>query len=222
MQYYHIHTHRIISDAKESNFKYILNLFPEDNGKINSCESNVFFSCGLHPWYGDGDYKTKLQLLSDIVRGDRVVAVGEAGLDKFRGAKPELQEIIFKEQILLSEEVSKPLIIHNVKLWDSFFKAYKDMKPNQPWILHGYRGKPELTERLLAMGFYFSFGEHYNIESLRLVPLNRMFCETDESVLSINSIYTNLSESLDIDSSSFILSIERNVLDLFSSISLEE
>ena len=72
------------------------------------------------------------------------------------------------------------------------------------------------------MGFYFSFGEHYNIESLRLVPLNRMFCETDESVLSINSIYTNLSGSLDIDSSSFILSIERNVLDLFSSISLEE
>ena len=59
----------------------------------------------------------------------------------------------------------------------------------QPWIIHGFRGKKEVARSLLDQGFYLSFGQKFQPETLRYVPEDRLLLETDESLLPIREIY---------------------------------
>ena len=77
----------------------------------------------------------------------------------------------------------------------------KEIKPVQTWIIHGFRGKPQLAKQLLRAGFYLSYGEHFNAESVKITPLGKLMIETDESTKDIADIYQAISDikSIDID-----------------------
>lgn len=214
MRYYDIHTHRV-GDESVDNITYILNFFPEDFQQAEHYGGNVLFSCGVHPWYSDGA-NVPLLLLEEVLKNERVVAVGEAGLDKLQGAAMDVQELVFKRQIELSERVGKPLVIHSVRSWDMFFEIHKECAPIQPWILHGYRGKPELTKRLAGLGFYFSVGEYFNVDSVSIIPKEKLLCETDESELSIVEVYGRVADALRVNREEFVQMVEQNIESLFT------
>ena len=67
----------------------------------------------------------------------------------------------FEYQARLSVELGKPLVIHLVKAMSELLKLKQQIKPANPWIIHGFRGKPALAEECLRHGFYLSFGEKY-------------------------------------------------------------
>ena len=81
----------------------------------------------------------------------------------------------------------KPLVIHLVKAVDELLKVKRDLRPSNPWIIHGFRGKAALAEEYLKHGFYLSFGEKYQEVALCRVPADRLFIETDESEVSIGN-----------------------------------
>ena len=76
----------------------------------------------------------------------------------------------------------------------------KELRPHSPWLIHGFRGKPQQAEQLLRAGFYLSFGRYFHSESLALAYREgRAFLETDDiSELSIASVYEEASRSLGI------------------------
>lgn len=121
-----------------------------------------------------------------------VVAIGETGLDALRGAPLDIQEEIFRQHIKASEELGKPLIIHLVKAYDRLMSIRKEMRPAIPWIIHGFRGKPQLVGQLSSAGasnqIYFSIGERFNAESIAVIPSDRLLIETDESAKAISEI----------------------------------
>lgn len=80
----------------------------------------------------------------------------------------------------LSETLRKPLILHIVKSFPEIIAFRKQWKPTQPWIIHGFRGKPQLARELLAHGFHLSYGKKYNPVSLAITPASRLLRETDE------------------------------------------
>lgn len=80
----------------------------------------------------------------------------------------------------LSETLRKPLILHIVKSFPEIIALRKQWKPTQPWIIHGFRGKPQLARELLAHGFHLSYGKKYNPASLVITPVSRLLRETDE------------------------------------------
>ena len=84
--------------------------------------------------------------LEELVRHPQVLAVGEAGLDKLADAPMDLQVEVFRCQACLAEEVGKPLVIHLVKAVDELLKVKRDLRPSNPWIIHGFRGKAALVE----------------------------------------------------------------------------
>ena len=90
---------------------------------------------------------------------------------------------------MLAEEVQKPLILHCVKAYDRLIALRKEMKPQQAWILHGFRGKPQQAEQLIKAGFHISLGEKFNPDSARIIPADRLFIESDESSAAIAYIY---------------------------------
>lgn len=116
-----------------------------------------------------------------------VSAVGESGLDKVCSTPYELQLEVFREEVSLSEELQKPLILHCVRAIDDVLRIHKELRPRQPWIWHGYRGSAQQINQLLKtkgdneMGtFYFSFGYRFNEEALKTCPLDRLLLETDD------------------------------------------
>ncbi|MTK53193.1 TatD family hydrolase [Paludibacter sp.] len=169
----------------------IWNLFPAE---ALTEQSDRLISVGLHPWYVAADWEEQLRMQSEVAGKKRVVLIGEAGLDKVCKTDFALQQTVFLRQIELAEEIQKPLIIHCVKAWQELITIRKKVLPSVPWIIHGFRGKPELARQLLELGFYLSYGEKFNAESVRITPLERLCTETDESKLPIEEICFQIAE----------------------------
>ncbi len=155
-------------------------------------------SVGMHPWHINDNWKSEFTAIAEYAKADNVVAIGECGLDSLKSpAAIELQEEIFKAHILLAEELRKPLIIHCVKAYDRLIALHKELKPQQAWILHGFRGKPQQAVQLIRAGLYLSLGERFNPDSAKTIPTDKLFIESDESKRPITDIYTAIAAAKD-------------------------
>jgi TatD DNase family protein len=178
MKYPDIHTHRRRGDA----YPAILNTQEEATDET--------ISVGIHPWYVDNGWKEEFHTIEELAKAQNVVAIGECGIDKVRSAAiPEIQEEAFRAHIALSESLQKPLIIHCVKAYDTIIALHKETKPRQAWIIHAFRGKPQQAAQLTKAGLHLSLGEHFNEESARSIPADRLFIESDDSNTDIEDIY---------------------------------
>ncbi len=160
------------------------------------------WSVGLHPWhlglFCGSDMRIKEEIWIELVAAattPQVSAIGECGIDIANGGLLATQMLAFRRQALLAERLQKPLIIHSVKAHDIIVGLKKDINPTQPWIIHGFRNKPSITEIYIQNGCFLSFGEKFNAESLRMTPPECIFAETDESSLSIDNIIESLEEA---------------------------
>ena len=147
-------------------------------GSIPQAEGH-FFSAGLHPWDVTANDEEKFRALEDLIANPLVLAVGECGFDALKGPSHELQEQAFIRQAELSERYAKPMILHVVRDFDSVIRLRKTLKPTQPWLIHGFRGNPIQMNQLYAQCILVSFGLKHNPESLKTVPSDRLFLETD-------------------------------------------
>ena len=215
MELYDIHTHQIpLEDNDDPYHSCILDVYPlefEVAKDTNTCHS---FSCGIHPWYSE-DSDSQMKYLSEIVSNPRIIAIGETGLDKIKGPAFKIQIPVFKKHIELSEQLKKPLIIHAVKAWEELYHIHKDAKPTQPWIIHGYRGNPQITKQMVKVGFMFSLGERFNVDSLEFIPKDALFCETDESEITILEVYQQINAALNLELEDFAAQIAENVQRVF-------
>lgn len=155
------------------------------------------YSAGIHPWDTTlTDIGQAMNMLSSLLTLPNVVAVGECGVDPGKGAPMFRQLQILRKQIELSEKIRKPLVLHSVKSSDIILGLKRDLNPAQPWIIHGFRGKPAQARQLTDKGIYLSFGEKYNPDTVIAMPGEMMLAETDESALSIQEIIESLSRTI--------------------------
>jgi len=185
-----IHTHK----PSASNSSSIRNLTFQEAELVVDSNEKGFFSVGFHPWFVSEFTPEKLLKLENCAVDSRFVAIGECGLDKNSKSDLSIQLEIFKKQILFAETFQKPLIIHCVGCFNELFELKKQLNPAQRWIIHGFRGKPELARQALKAGCSLSIGEHFNAESVRIIPVDKLFAETDESLLPIEAIIYKIAE----------------------------
>ncbi len=179
-------------------------------------------SIGIHPWRTQEANKTphfiekSLQLLASKATDPRVMAIGEAGMDKMQGADPEVQRNLFERQALIAEQVGKPLVIHVVKFVDEIVEIHKKLKPTNRWIIHGFRGKPMQAQTFIDRGIDLSFGQHYNPQSLIMAyESHRLWLETDQSDMTITSHYQSVSHHLGLTPDDLKLTIYHQASSLF-------
>jgi len=183
-----IHTHSVLP----TNNPAIRNLTFPMARKIFASDEKGLFSAGFHPWYADLFSPELMEELTAWTSHKSFIAIGECGLDKNSKTPFEIQASVFEQQIMLSEKAQKPIIIHCVGSFNELYTLKKKINPHQLWIIHGFRGKPQLATQALNAGCAISFGEHFNTESVRLTPIDRLFIETDESTLPISEIYRSV------------------------------
>ena len=157
------------------------------------------FSIGIHPWFlSPSNYENDSQILEKML--PNAIAIGECGLDKVCDVPWELQKEAFVFQIQLSEKYRKPLVIHCVKAYNDIIELKKTLKPEMPWIVHGFNKKSILLEKLIREGFYISLGkkvvqnENWVKSISKILPLEKLFFETDDSEISIEAVYLAFSK----------------------------
>lgn len=124
-----------------------------------------------------------------VHEGEISLGGDECGMDRRWSIPHDQQEQTFRQQIEASERENKMLTIHCVKSLEDILRIHHEMKPRQPWMFHGFRGKPQQLKSLLAAGIYVSFGLHYNKESMLQCPLHMMCLETDDDPNPIMPLY---------------------------------
>lgn len=207
------HTHRVTPSPTA-----IQSLTPAQFIALDKKERQ-FCSVGIHPWETDDNPEVQFTQLERIIHDPAIIAVGECGLDRIKGATIDRQEQIFRNHILLSEQTRKPLVIHLVKALDLLLKALKKTAPLQPWILHGFRGNPRILSQLLeaeqSNRLYFSIGEKFNPETVALIPPDRLLVETDESPLSPMEIVNRIAHARGANPGKLAAMVNDNALRLF-------
>lgn len=159
------------------------------------------FSAGLHPWYAD---QLTLEELSNkldrCLVSPNMIALGETGLDKVCESPFQLQKDVFELHLKKAVEGQLPVILHCVKAWEELIEMCSNYPVTK--ILHGYNGSIELTNRLVQKGFIFSIGRAITDPaskiraSIQRIPVGSIFCETDNSTVSIETIYEEVCAAL--------------------------
>jgi TatD DNase family protein len=174
-----------------------------DSIKISEKYENVYATAGLYPRDSIGDPENgynlseKLQAIRELSLHPKVVAIGECGLDFSevphyeidRGEKDQFDR--FEKQILLAEEVKKPLIIHSRNAKEETLSVIKTHGRPVKAVWHCFSETPDIAERALNFGLNISFTGNITYpkntelrEIVKFVPIERIMIETDSPYLT--------------------------------------
>jgi TatD DNase family protein len=151
----------------------------------------VSSTCGVHPLYKEAVMDEALLL--EYASSDKVVAIGETGLDFFYSPETrEWQIDAFRRQIRVAKQLNKPLIIHTRGARQETLDILKEEGAEQVGgVLHCFTESIEMAEQAMKMGFYISVSgivTFNNAKELREVikgvPLERLLVETDSPYLA--------------------------------------
>lgn len=169
----------------------------EENIEIaKKFETGVWAAIGIHP---TEEEKINYDFFKKLAENEKVVAVGECGLDYFRikddGKKKEeieRQKNLFREQIKIAREVEKPLMLHlrTAEAYRDALDILETENKRPKIIFHFYSGGEEFLERALKLDAYFTFGGTLTFkmkggekneyeEVIKKVPKDRILIETD-------------------------------------------
>ncbi|WP_281883858.1 TatD family hydrolase [Paenibacillus sp. YYML68] len=153
----------------------------------------IYSTVGWHPTDAinmkDGD----LEWLESLCAHEKVVAIGEIGLDYYWDTSPkDVQDRVFREQIRLARKVKLPIVIHNRDAHHDVVETLREEKASEVGgVMHCFSGSWETAKQCLDLNFYISFGGPVTFknakqpkEVLEKVPLDRLLIETDAPYLA--------------------------------------
>lgn len=155
---------------------------------ISLCEKypQAYTSVGWHPENLDhipSDYIGSLEAL--LSRSDRIVAIGEIGLDyHYEGYDREKQLMVFSRQIELAQKHNLPVIVHSREATSDTMEILKRYKPEG--VVHCFGGSYETAKEVISLGMYIGFtgvltfkNARKAVSALEAVPTDRLLLETD-------------------------------------------
>lgn len=187
---------QVIQRAKTEGIDYIINIGSSLKGSKDSVElakkyDFIYAAVGLHPHEADKcDTKTESDLRA-LAEENKVVAIGEIGLDYFKNySKPENQRPLFISLLRLAKDLGLPVVIHSREAQEDILKILKSELP-QKAVVHCFSGDEKFLKECLGLGFFISFTCNITYkkadrlrELLELTPLDRLMLETDAPFLS--------------------------------------
>lgn len=183
-------------------------------------------SVGLHPWFLPTNWEEGRELLDNWTTKNQIHSFGECGLDRLRGPELSLQGEFLLKQLEYAQSLKMPFVtLHCVRAFPEMMAVLKESTFKGKILFHDFGGNPDITAQLIKKeNIYFSLyrilerskeSEKLN-ETLKFLPLERIFLETDDSHLSIESQYHLASQVLAIPMSELITQIEDNLKSLTS------
>jgi TatD DNase family protein len=183
---------QVIHRARSAGVKYIVNIgFDVESSKravqLAKENSGLFATIGVHPHNADGFNEAQSKRLKELLKDEKVVAVGETGLDYYRNLSSKTaQKRVFKAQLQLAEQFNLPVVIHNRDAHHDVYEILREFQGRLRFIMHCYSGSLEMTNRFTDLGCYFSFAGPVTFpnsrrlqQTVRTIDLHRVLVETD-------------------------------------------
>ncbi len=150
---------------------------------------NVYSTAGIHP-HNAGTYTAAdLEALAELSESPGIVALGEVGLDYYRGYSPkEAQKALFEDAIALANDTRLPLVIHSREAFADTMAFLGSARV--PVVLHCFEGGDREVREARERGYYVGLAgnvTYNNSETarvLRLIDPERLLVETDAPYLS--------------------------------------
>ncbi|GGI03695.1 TatD family hydrolase [Egicoccus halophilus] len=152
----------------------------------------VWAAVGVHPNDAMEATPPVLDVIDRLAQDERVVAVGETGMDYYREyTTPAQQEASFRAQIQIARERDRALVIHCREAWDDCLDVLEDEGAPERVVMHCFSGDLAVTKRCADRGWFLSFAGNLtfrNAQELRdaaaAAPLELLLTETDSPFLT--------------------------------------
>ncbi len=153
---------------------------------------NAFACVGIHPHEVEEVSSDYVGVIRELAAHEKVVAIGECGLDyHFQPFDKTLQQKVFRDMINLAISLDLPLVVHQRDSDQDTFDILAEYAGKLKFMLHCYSGSVEMAKEYLKIGAYFSFSgtltfknNRKAVETVEILPLDRMFSETDSPYLA--------------------------------------
>lgn len=153
--------------------------------------NNIYAQVGIHPEEIEDMGEDDLAQIEELAQNDRVVAIGEIGLDYYyRDDNKKEQTEVFRAQLDLARKANKPVVVHTREVgYDAYeiLKDYTDLKVQ----IHCFSEGEDLLQKYMDLGFYISIGGVVTFKNglnekaaAALCPIERLMLETDSPYLS--------------------------------------
>ncbi|MFH1413744.1 MAG: TatD family hydrolase [Candidatus Omnitrophota bacterium] len=187
---------KVIQRSRHEGIDYIVNIGSSLRGSRQSIElagryDFIYATVGLHPHEADRTNQEIQNTLSDLAKQNKVVAIGEIGLDYFKNySKPENQRPLFKLQLRLAKSLNLPVVIHNRQAQNDTLAILEENMPLKA-VVHCFSGDENFLNQCLDLGLFISFTcniTYKKADTLRslvkLAPMDKLMLETDAPFLS--------------------------------------
>ena len=183
----------VFSELAENGVIGILNCSSSYDSVSKTCSlvkenDFIYGAVGIHPENADELTEDRLDEFKRIIKdNDKIVAVGEIGLDYYWDENPskEVQKSAFRSQMKLAEEVNLPVVIHDRDAHADTLEIIKEF-PNVIGVVHCFSGSVEFAKECIKRGYYIGVtgvvtfkNAKKVVEVVREIPLERLFVETD-------------------------------------------
>ncbi len=155
-------------------------------------DDRIYCSIGVHPHNANDVDELVLQRVRSLSMNDKVVAIGEIGLDYYYDFSPRLTQIdAFRQQLRIARDRKLPVIIHNRESDDDLLKVIEEEQDgNLKGVLHCFSGSADTMNKALDLNLNLSFTGNITFKNtdlgdiVRQVPLDRVMIETDSPYMT--------------------------------------
>jgi len=151
----------------------------------------VYAACGFHPNDLEKLHIDEVNSLRSMIQHQKVVAIGETGIDLYRDRVPlEIQKRFFIKQLEIALENDFPVIIHSRASEQETMDVINVVTDKYKGVFHCYAGGIDTAFRLIEKGFYISFTGSITYKNndreavVREIPLENILLETDSPFLT--------------------------------------
>ncbi len=182
----------VIYRAKEANVKAMITIgidlqTSKQAIEIAEKQTNIFATIGIHPHDAADATDDDIKQLQELLQHEKVVAIGEVGLDFYRRiSAPDVQRKMLRMFLNWSKECGLPLIIHTRDAGEEILALIREQgKKDWQGVFHCFSGDPYMADEVLEMGFHISFTGNITFKNYRRldvvkhVPLEKTLIETD-------------------------------------------
>ncbi len=188
----------VIKNARDTGVSYIVNIGADLRSSRYSVKLAreypfIFATVGIHPHDAISLDANVLAELEKLAGEEKVVAIGEIGLDYYYDHSPrDIQRAAFIDQLVLAKKLNLPIVVHSREAEEDTISILKEhYRQGGTGILHCFSGSLKMAREALELGFYLAFGGIVTfknagglLEVLEELPLDRILLETDCPYLS--------------------------------------
>ena len=189
---------QVIDRALSADVRHIITVGIDIKSSLNAVKLTthyppIFATIGIHPHNADNANKDDLEQIALIAQQDKIVAIGEIGLDFFHNRSARQKQVeVFTQQLTIAISLDLPVVIHDREAHTDTLNILSSFKRDGlHGMIHCFSGDYKLAKTFIDMGYYISIPGTVTFKNasqtqdvVKRIPLNRLLIETDAPFLA--------------------------------------